>query len=136
MHTAATPVFSYFFTMWVTLLGPPNPVSQSAIIGISQASSMLEATLRNSVMVSMLASGKACVAEIPKLPAHIASKPLFSTNFADIASNAPPTFRMDLDSSSLRKMSDLLMIFFNFLPSYKKCPTFNYISCLKSFNHQ
>jgi hypothetical protein len=101
-----------------------------------QDSSMLEATLRNSVIVRMLASGKACVAEIAKLPAHIASKPLISTNFADIASNAPPTFRMGFDSRSLRNTSDLVMMFFNFMSSYKKYPTFNYNVCLKSLNRQ
>ena len=43
----------------------------------------------------MLASGNACVAEMAKLPAHIASNPALSTSFADIASNAPPTLTID-----------------------------------------
>ena len=43
----------------------------------------------------MLASGTACVAEIAKLPAQTASKPLISTNFADIASKAPPIFKIE-----------------------------------------
>ena len=36
---------------------------------------------------------------------------------------------IDFDSRSLRNTSDLVMIFSNFISSYKKCPTFNYIVC-------
>ena len=42
----------------------------------------------------MLASGNAWVAEIAKLPGLMASKLFISINFADIASNAPPTLSM------------------------------------------
>ena len=45
--------------MWLTLLGPPKPVSQSAITGRLQESDMLEVAARNSVIVNILASGKA-----------------------------------------------------------------------------
>ena len=53
----------------------------------------------------MLASGTPCVEDIAKLPDQIASKLLISTNFADIASNAPHTFTIDFESSFLRRFS-------------------------------
>ena len=39
--------------------GPPNPVSQSAITGILQASTIFSEDLRKSVIVKILASGNA-----------------------------------------------------------------------------
>jgi hypothetical protein len=65
---------------------------------------MLVATLRNSVIVIMLASGNACVAEIAKLPAQTASNPCISTSFADMASKAPPTLTIEFDSIFRRKI--------------------------------
>ena len=58
---------------------------------------------------------KSLIADIEKLPAQIASKPLFSTNFADIASNAPPTLMILLDSISALNLSELefMLIFDN-----------------------
>ena len=84
---------------------PNNPLAQSAITGMLQASTIDVATFRNSVIVIMLASGKARVAEIAKLPAQMASNPCVSTIFADIASNAPPTLTKLLESSFFRKIS-------------------------------
>jgi hypothetical protein len=55
-------------------------------------------------MVRILASGNAWVAEIPKLPAQIASNPEISTNFADIESKAPATRTKDLEFNRFFKL--------------------------------
>ena len=57
MHTAAMPDASYFRTMYATLASSPNPLSQSAMMGISTASYMDWVAIRKSVIERMLASG-------------------------------------------------------------------------------
>jgi hypothetical protein len=56
-------------------------------------------------MSAKLVESSGCVADIAKLPAQTASNPLLSTNFADIASNAPPTLTMEFPSNFFRRFS-------------------------------
>ncbi len=109
MQTAAMPAASYFRTMCSTMVASPKPLSQSAMMGRPTTSFMARAVARKSVSVRMLASGNPQLAEISKLDAQMASKPLRSTSLALMPLCAPMTRMRRPLCSRLRRTVHLPM---------------------------